>query len=473
MCAPRIQQGAITFSPSWNFDTRKGEVLAEWFTGAQTNLSYNCLDRHVAAGKGERVAYFWEGNDVGSDSVVTYQQMLDGTCQLGNYLRSLGVAKGSDVTLYMPMIPELPMSMVRFSSRATTIPDAHTLIIINTQLACARIGAVHSVVFGGFSAQSLADRMLESKARVIITCSGVNRGPKVIDFKSVVDEAVAMCQAKGHSIKHVLVYDHSIYVPRDKVNMVAGRDAWWQDVIPQQSKDCAVEWMDAEDPLFKLYTSGSTGKPKGLVHTTAGYMVGVGTTFKYTFDYKHEDVYFCTADCGWITGHSYVTYGPMLHGATQVLFEGTPTFPEGDRYWAVVAKYNVSIFYTAPTAIRLLLAMGDELVKRHDRSSLRLLGTVGEPINHEAWVWYHEVVGEKRCPIMDTWWQTETGAHMITPLPGVTTLKPGSATKPFFGVVPAICDEKGNELEGEAEGLLCIKQAWPSMARTVAGDHER
>ncbi|CAL5229885.1 g13299 [Coccomyxa viridis] len=435
----------------FNFDVRKGPVKIEWFVGAETNLSYNCLDRHVEAGHGDRVAFYWEGNDLNEDSKITYSQLLKQVCQLANYLKSIGVKRGSDVTIYMPMVPELPAAM----------------------LACARIGAVHSVVFGGFSAESLAGRILDSKPSIVITASAVKRGAKPIDLKGIVDTAVKRVQAQGHSIKTVLVFDHVLAAKRENVAFTEGLDVWWQDVVPRQPTDCPVEWMGAEEPLFKLYTSGSTGKPKGVEHTLAGYMIGASTTFKYVFDHRAEDIYWCTADCGWITGHSYVAYGPMVNGATQVLFEGVPTYPDAGRAWDIVDKYKVTLLYTAPTAIRALQSFGDSFVTKYSRKSLRILGTVGEPINPEAWKWYHEVVGEGRCPIVDTWWQTETGAHMITPLPGATTLKPGSATLPFFGVEPAVLNEKGEEQEGECEGYLVIKKAWPSSMRTLSGDHER
>ncbi|BDA44920.1 Acetyl-coenzyme A synthetase [Coccomyxa sp. Obi] len=435
----------------YNFDVRKGPVKIEWFVGAETNLSYNALDRHVEAGHGDRVAFYWEGNDLNEQSVTTYKQLLDQVSQLANYLKSIGVKKGSDVTIYMPMIPELPAAM----------------------LACARIGAVHSVVFAGFSAESLAGRILDSKPNVVLTASAVKRGAKPINLKAIVDDALKKVAAQNHSVKTVLVYDHKLAAQRESVPFVEGRDVWWQDAVAEHSTQCDIEWMGAEDPLFKLYTSGSTGKPKGVEHTTGGYMVGAATTFKYVFDYRPDDIYWCTADCGWITGHSYVTYGPMINGATQVLFEGVPTHPDAGRAWDIVDKYKVTLAYTAPTAIRALQSFGNEYVTKHSRQSLRILGTVGEPINPEAWKWYHEVVGDGRCPIVDTWWQTETGAHMITPLPGATTLKPGSATLPFFGVEPAILNEKGEEIQGEGEGYLVIKQAWPSCMRTLSGDHER
>ncbi|KAK9811421.1 hypothetical protein WJX72_003702 [[Myrmecia] bisecta] len=434
-----------------NFDMNKGPISIEWLVGAQTNLCYNAVDRHVEAGHGDRVAFYWEGNDLNQDSKVTYRQVQDMVCKIANYLKSIGVKKGDDVTIYMPMIPELPAAM----------------------LACARIGAVHSVVFAGFSADSLAGRIMDSRPHVILTASAVKRGAKPISLKTIVDDAVTKCEEEGHKIPFVVVFDHSLAQKRSEVPFTSGQDVWWQDVIDPQPIECDVEWMDAEAPLFKLYTSGSTGKPKGVQHSQAGYMLGSATTFKYVFDHRPDDVYWCTADCGWITGHSYVTYGPMLNGATQVIFEGIPTYPDAGRAWDLVDKYKITVLYTAPTAIRSLIQKGDSFVTKYSRKSLRLLGSVGEPINPEAWKWYYEVGGDKRCPIVDTWWQTETGMHMITPLPGATTLKPGSATLPFFGVEPAVLNDQGQELEGEAEGYLVIKRPWPSCMRTLAGDHER
>ena len=451
---------------------------------SETNVCYNCVDRHIEAGAGDTAAFYWEGNDEGTDSTMTYAQLHAAVGRAANWLRSAGVKKGDDVTLYMPMVPELPVAM----------------------LACARIGAVHSVVFAGFSADALAARIADSKSAVVITAAAVRRGAKPIPLKSVVDAACAKCAADGgHAVASVLVLDKPEAMPRSAVPMQAGRDAWWDEAMVGQSADAAVEWVGAEDPLFKLYTSGSTGKPKGVVHTTAGYMVGTATTFKAVFDYRvgggasgaggkkgdakeketdaptsttplppqPDDVYWCTADCGWITGHSYVTYGPLLHRATQVLFEGVPTHPDAGRMWAIVDKYKVAQLYTAPTAIRALEACGDDWVTKAGRSSLRVLGSVGEPIGPVAWAWYHDVVGGSRCPIVDTWWQTETGAHMLTPLPAATPLKPGSATLPFFGVEPALLDEHGKEIEGEGEGVLVIKRSWPSALRTLAGDADR
>ncbi|PRW59907.1 acetyl-coenzyme A chloroplastic glyoxysomal-like [Chlorella sorokiniana] len=439
----------------YNFDLNKGGISLSWFNGAETNVCYNCVDRHVKEGNGDRVAFFWEGNDVGQATTTTYKELQDMVCQIANYMKSQGVGKGDDVTIYMPMVPELPAVM----------------------LACARIGAVFSVVFAGFSAESLAGRISDSSPKMVVTCSAVKRGPKHIELKKIVDEALQILDNEEElHIPRVLVYDHKASgVSRDAIQAspVEGRDVWWQDVIGDQSTDCEVTWVGAEDPLFKLYTSGSTGKPKGVLHTTAGYMIGAAATFNYVFDYKPDDIFWCTADCGWITGHSYVTFGPLLMGAKQVLFEGVPTYPDAGRCWEVCDKYGVTLFYTAPTAIRTLMACGEQHVTKHKRTSLRILGTVGEPINPEAWRWYYEVVGNSNVSVVDTWWQTETGAHMITPLPGATPMKPGSATLPFFGVEPAILDDKGNEVEGPGQGYLVIKRPWPSMMRTVAGDHPR
>ena len=362
---------------------------------------------------------------------MTYREVHAEVCKLANWLKAQGVQKGDTVTIYMPMVLELPIAM----------------------LACARIGAVHSVVFGGFSAEALAGRLEDAKSRILLTCSGVMRGAKPITLKKTADDAMAMAAKDGAEPTRCLVLDNTHSgLSREVVPMKAGRDVWWQDEVPKQSDACTVTWMGSEDPLFRLYTSGSTGKPKGVLHTTGGYMIGAAATFQYAFDYRPGDVYFSTADCGWITGHTYVTYGPMLHGATQIVFEGVPTYPDAGRYWKIIEKYRVNIFYTAPTAIRSLMGKGDEFVKKHDRSTLRVLGSVGEPINPEAWRWYHEVVGDGRCSISDTWWQTETGAHMIMPMPGVAQQKPGSATLPFFGVEPVVLNDKGEELEGPCEG---------------------
>lgn len=447
----------------YNIDVRKGPVYIRWMEGAKTNISYNLLDRNVERGLGATVAYYWEGNDPEDCSSVTYQQLLDGVCQFANVLKSRGLKKEDTVALYMPMIPELVIAM----------------------LACARIGVIHSVVFAGFSSESLAERLKDAKCKVVITADGVWRGPKLINLKEIVDHAISKAKELGHDVKQTIVVRHltSQEVRRKdtgkrpfsglQVSWNVEQDSWWHELMANQPTTCAPEWLDAEAPLFLLYTSGSTGKPKGIVHTVAGYMLFTATTFKYVFDYHPGDIYFCTADIGWITGHSYVLYGVLANGATSVMFEGVPFFPDASRYWAIVEKYKVTQFYTAPTAIRALMKYGDSFVRRHDRKSLRILGTVGEPINPEAWLWYHKVVGNGNCAIVDTFWQTETGGHVLTPLPGATPTKPGSATFPFFGVEPAIVDEQGKELEGEAEGYLVFKRPWPSMMRTVYNNHVR
>ncbi|VFQ81021.1 unnamed protein product [Cuscuta campestris] len=434
-----------------NLDIGKGRIQIEWFKGGITNICYNCLDRNIESGNGDKVAIYWEGNEPGVDAALTYNQLLARVCQLANYLKDIGVHKGDAVVIYLPMRIELPIAM----------------------LACARIGAVHSVVFAGFSAESLAQRIMDCKPKVVITCNAVMRGSKVIHLKDIVDAALFESKQSGATIDVCLTCENKSAMEKEMTKWQEGRDIWWQDVVPKYPITCDVQWVDAEDPLFLLYTSGSTGKPKGVLHTTGGYMVYTATTFKYAFDYKSEDVYWCTADCGWVAGHSYVTYGPLLNGATVLVYEGVPNYPDSGRCWDIVDKYKVSIFYTAPTLVRSLMREGDEYVTRYSRKSLRVLGSVGEPINPSAWRWYFNVVGDARCPISDTWWQTETGGFMITPLPGAWPQKPGSATFPFFGVQPAIVDEKGAELEGECSGYLCVKSSWPGAFRTLYGDHDR
>ncbi|XP_073257165.1 acetyl-coenzyme A synthetase, cytoplasmic-like [Porites lutea] len=452
----------------FNFDTQKGKVSIKWMEGAVTNISYNMLDRNVEKGLGDNVAFYWEGNFPGDSKQITYSELLSEVCKFANVLKDKGIKKGDRIAIYMPMINELVVAM----------------------LACARIGAVHSIVFGGFSAESLAERILDSKCRILITADGSYRGKKLINLKEISDEAIGMCKEEGFVVESCIVVQH-VSRGADNGNSdppvakrpcpevpthfddVHGIDCWWHDVMSSASDQCDPCWTDAEDPLFMLYTSGSTGKPKGVLHTVGGYMIYTATTFKYTFDYHPGEVYWCTADIGWITGHSYITYGPLANGATSVLFEGTPFYPDSGRFWDVVDKYNVSKFYTAPTAIRALMKFGKAVVKKSSRKSLKVLGTVGEPINPEAWLWYYHTVGDAQCSIVDTYWQTETGGHVITSLPGATPMRPGAASFPFFGVVPAIVDEHGNELEGPCEGFLVMKQPWPGMARTIYGDHER
>ena len=417
-------------------------ATATWFHGAKLNASYNCIDRHLEK-RGDQTAIIWEGDEPDQDLKISYRDLHEAVCRLSNALKARGVGKGDRVCIYMPMIPEAAYAM----------------------LACARIGAVHSVVFGGFSPESIKDRILDSDCRTIITADEGVRGGRIIPLKANVDTALDECPNV-----------HSVFVVRRtgaEISWTEGRDVDYRQAVSLASAECAPEIMDAEDPLFILYTSGSTGKPKGVMHTTAGYLLGAAMTHKYVFDYHENDIYWCTADVGWVTGHSYIVYGPLANGATTLMFEGVPTYPDNSRFWQVVDKHQVNIFYTAPTAIRALMAAGNQPVSSTSRTSLRILGSVGEPINPEAWEWYYSVVGDSRCPIVDTWWQTETGAIMITPLPGVTDLKPGSATKPFFGVKLALLDADGNELDGPAEGNLVISQSWPSQIRSVFGDHER
>jgi acetyl-CoA synthetase len=428
----------------WNFK----EPKVKWFQGARLNITENCLDRHLEA-FGERPAIIWEPNDPEEDHrVITYQQLYDKVCQFGNVLKNNGAKKGDRICIYMPMVPELAI----------------------TVLACARIGAIHSVVFGGFSAQSIADRINDAECNIVITADGGFRGNKDIPLKTVIDDALVQCK----SVKKVIVLTRS----RTAVSMIKGRDVWWEDEIKkietQGNMDCPAEEMDAEDMLFILYTSGSTGKPKGVVHTCGGYMVYTGYTFANVFQYQPGEVYFCTADIGWITGHSYIVYGPLSQGATTLMFEGVPTWPDAGRFWEIVDKYEVNILYTAPTAIRSLMSFGMGPLANKNLSSLKKLGSVGEPINEEAWHWFDENIGKKKCPIVDTWWQTETGGLMISPIANVTPTKPSYATLPLPGVQPVLVDENGKELEGNGvSGNLCIKFPWPGMLRTTYGDHER
>jgi len=427
----------------------KGSISIKWFLGAKTNITYNALDRHLDK-RGDQVAIIWEGNAPGEEAKLTYRQLHAEVCKFANVLKKMGVKKGDRVSIYMPMVAELAIAM----------------------MACARIGAVHSIVFGGFSPDSLADRIVDSTCEILITTDGVMRGTKAISLKANADKAIEIAGKKGVTVKTCIVYKR-VGEGHFDMHMAAGRDHWWHEVMADASPQCEPEWMDAEDPLFILYTSGSTGKPKGVLHTTAGYMVFAATTHKYIFDYHDGDIYWCTADIGWVTGHTYIVYGPLCNGATTIMFEGVPTFPDAGRFWDVVDKYKVNQFYTAPTAIRALMREGEKWVDGHDLSSLRLLGSVGEPINPEAWLWYHKHVGRGRCPIVDTWWQTETGGILITPLPGAIAQKPGSATLPFFSVKPVLLTPEGKLIEGAGAGVLCIEEPWPGIMRTVYGQHER
>jgi acetyl-CoA synthetase len=423
-----------------DYDFIKGE--AQWFAGGKLNVSYNCIDRHLPA-RADQTAFIWEGDNPADSKHITYAELKDEVCKLANALKNRGVSKGNRVCIYMPMIPEAAYAM----------------------LACTRIGAVHSVVFGGFSPEALKDRILDSDCKTLITADEGVRGGRAVPLKVNADKALKACP-KVHTC---------LVVNRTGGNVAwqEGRDIWYHEATGAASTDCAPESMDAEDPLFILYTSGSTGKPKGVLHTTGGYLLQAAMTFKYVFDYREGEVYWCTADVGWVTGHTYIVYGPLANGAISLMFEGVPTYPDAGRCWEVVDKHQVNIFYTAPTAIRALHAVGNEPVTRSSRASLRLLGTVGEPINPEAWNWYYEVIGDSRCPIVDTWWQTETGGHMITPLPGATVLKPGSASVPFFGVELALLNEDGSEIEGAGAGYLVIKASWPGQIRSIYGDHQR
>jgi acetyl-CoA synthetase len=416
--------------------------FAKWFVDAQTNLSYNCLDRHLASGRKDKPAIIWEG-EPGELRILTYQQLHLQVCKFANALTSLGIRKGDRVILYMGLVPELAIAM----------------------LACARIGATHSVVFGGFSADSLRDRINDAQAVAVITQDGAYRRGAIIPLKDAVDAAVLQCPTVQKTV--VLLRSGAT------ISMQDARDYWWHEIMEKAPEESQASPLDSEHPLFTLYTSGTTGKPKGIVHTTGGYMVYVYLTTKFVFDIKEDDIYWCTADIGWVTGHSYVLYGPLLNGATTFMYEGAPNHPNPDRFWAIIEKHHVNIFYTAPTAIRTFIKWGDEWPQKHDLSSLRLLGTVGEPINPEAWIWYHRVIGGGRCPIVDTWWQTETGGIMITPLPGATPTKPGTATLPFFGIAPEVVDMEGKPVPPNSGGFLVIREPWPSMLRTIWGDDER
>ena len=418
------------------------DLHIRWFYDGSLNVSSNCLDRHLEA-RGNQIAIIWEGDDPNDTKKITYRELHEEVCKFSNALKANGAKKGDRITIYMPMIPEAAVAM----------------------LACARIGAIHSVVFGGFSPDSLAGRITDCDSNIIITADEGIRGGKIIPLKENTDAALKLCS----SIKKCIVVKRT----GNDINWVEGRDIWYHEAMSKVDNECQPEEMDAEDPLFILYTSGSTGKPKGVLHTTAGYIVYASITHKYVFNYIDGDIYWCTADVGWVTGHSYIVYGPLANGATTLMFEGIPNYPTNSRFWEIVDKHKVNIFYTAPTAIRALMREGDEAVKKTSRSSLKLLGTVGEPINPEAWRWYYDVVGNKNCEIVDTWWQTETGGILISPLPGVTSTKPGSATKPLFGVKPVIVDQNNNILEGPTEGSLCLDMSWPGQMRTVYGDHKR
>jgi acetyl-CoA synthetase len=436
------QAESLTWFRRWNKVLVWNEPHAQWFVGGQLNASFNCLDRHLTGPRRNKAAIIWEG-EPGDVRVLTYQMLHHEVCKFANVLKAQGVQPGDRVTIYMPMVPELVIAL----------------------LACARIGATHSVVFGGFSAEAVADRNNDAGARMIITADAGWRRGKVIPLKQNVDAALA----RSPTVEKCIVYNRCGI----QVDMKPGRDLWWHELMGNASADCPATPLDSEHPLFILYTSGSTGKPKGVLHTTAGYLLGTALTHKWVFDLREDDTYWCTADIGWVTGHSYIVYGPLTNGATTVMYEGAPNHPREDRFWDIIAKYRVSIFYTAPTAIRAFIKWGDHWPAKHDLSSLRVLGTVGEPINPEAWIWYHEQIGKKRCPIVDTWWQTETGAIMIAPLPGAIPTKPGSATRPLPGVIAEVVDKQGNPVPANTGGLLVIRQPWPAMLRTIFGDDER
>ncbi len=446
-----IAEQYVTWFKKWdtvedyNFDMRKGPIYIKYFEGGKLNVSYNCLDRHLEK-RGDQVAIQWEGNEPGEEKGITYKDLHEQVCKFANVLKAHGIKKGDRVCLYLPMVPELAIAM----------------------LACTRIGAIHSIVFGGFSSDALRDRIQDSKARILVVCDGTFRGAKAVPQKTNADAALTECP----SIEKLIVVER--VGDKIKCDWTEGRDLWWNDEMAKVDANCEPEWIDAEDPLFILYTSGSTGQPKGVMHTTGGYLTYVAYTHKMVFDYHDGDVYWCTADIGWVTGHSYIVYGPLCNGATSVMFEGVPNYPDMSRFWSIVEKYKVNIFYTAPTAIRSIAKEGDAWVKQSDISSLRILGTVGEPINPEAWNWYFNLIGRGECPIVDTWWQTETGGILITPLPGAIDIKPGMATVPFMGVLPALLDDEGNEFtDTVASGALVMKKPWPGLMRGVYGDPQR
>mgnify|MGYP003972706273 FL=1 len=435
---------------SYNYDVTQGDIQIEWFKGGQCNITSNCLDRHLET-RGGQTAILWEGNEPGENKSLTYRELHQEVCKFANVLKSHGVKKGDRVSIYMPMVIELSIAM----------------------LACARIGAIHSIVFGGFSSTALADRIVDSSCTVVITTDGGFRGAKAIPIKANADEAMTLAEKQGVHVKTCVVVQRvGEKVP---VLMKNGRDLWWHDEMSKADPVCEPEVMESEDPLFILYTSGSTGKPKGVMHTTAGYMIYTALTHRYVFDYHQGDIWWCTADIGWVTGHSYIVYGPLANGATTVMFEGVPTYPDAGRFWDVVDRLKITQFYTAPTAIRALMSCGEDFPSKYDLSTLRVLGSVGEPINPEAWRWYHKNIGKGKCPIVDTWWQTETGGILITPLPGCTPAKPGSATLPFFGVKPTVIEaETGKVIEGNGvTGVLALSEPWPGQMRTIYGDHDR
>jgi len=446
----KIAEEYVTWFKKWdkvidcNYGTTSKDLWVRWFVNGKVNVSYNCLDRHLEK-RGNQIALIWEGNEPTEDRKFTYKELHEQVCKFANVLKKNGVKKGDRVTFFLPMIPELAIGI----------------------LACTRIGAVHSVVFGGFSAEALRDRIQDCKSEVLISCDGTFRGAKAVPQKDTADKAIAECPTVR---LHIVVKRVGSKI---QVNWNDKMDKWYEEEMAKADANCPAEQMDAEDPLFILYTSGSTGKPKGVMHTTGGYLTYVAYTHKMIFDYHDGDIYWCTADVGWVTGHSYIVYGPLANGATTIMFEGVPTYPDFGRFWAIVEKYKVNIFYTAPTAIRALAKEGDSWVDKHDISSIQLLGSVGEPLNPEAWLWYYNKIGRGECPIVDTWWQTETGGILITPLPGAIDIKPAMATVPFFGVEPCIVDDNGTELEGVCTGNLCIKRAWPGQMRGVYGDPER